>query len=887
MPRARSALSVLASAVLAAASLAVPLAAPVPAVAGVSYSVAYVNATGTVGTDTSCADPGYTTIGAAIADLGGALATGATINVCAGTYDEHGLTASTDVTLVGAGADTTVVDGQQLGQILAVTGNVTVTGMTFQNGKGAASANGGAISASGDVRVTDAMFIGNATGASSSGGAIWAGGSVIAERVAFSGNTTSVSGGAVAATGAISLVNATVSGNTASVGGAAYSNTRVEAFFSTIAGNTEASGAPLVSQSSTVTFGGDILADNSSPNCAGNFTDGGGNISTDASCTFGGVGLNSVSDPTLSLGALAANAPGAVETMALASGSPAIDLVACATRPFSPVVHSGANLGVDARGVTRPQGTACDAGAYEYVYPVKTAQTITFPQPSDISYTDTGVAVSATASSGLSVSYASLTASVCSVGAITGAITIVAAGTCTIEATQAGDATYAAATPVDRSFAILPANQTVSFTSTAPTNAIVGDTYVPTASATSGLTPVITVDASSNAVCSISGSTVTMDGVGTCTLNADQKGNTDWNAATTATQSFAVSAVPKIATTTSAAVYDGATHTPWAGTETAGATAYGTSAVMTVGVNSLVVQVPTGTVTYTWYANGTCSGAALGSSDTVTLSGGTVPDSASLTPLAAGTYSLKAAYSGDTNYAASMSVCRAFTVLPTPAPIVIAPAPTPQVALKVSASPSTLAGPGSATFTYTVTNPGTVALASVAVTDSACTPAYASGDANANHLLDPGETWTYACTAALSATTTDAATATGSYGGATATATASATVTVSSAAAPTLTSLIGAGVLRGPTGFGTASVIVRRGTYATLLIRTSPALAGKALGIWVMTRTQGWHRLTSRLVAADGTARYFFRVTQWTAVRASFADGQTTAWSHGRIATAR
>jgi large repetitive protein len=52
-------------------------------------------------------------------------------------------------------------------------------------------------------------------------------------------------------------------------------------------------------------------------------------------------------------------------------------------------------------------------------------------------------------------------------------------------------------------------------------------------------------------VCSLSGSTVSFTGVGTCTLRADQAGNANWAAAPQATQSFAVAKAPQSITFTS------------------------------------------------------------------------------------------------------------------------------------------------------------------------------------------------------------------------------------------------------------------------------------------------------------------------------------------------
>jgi hypothetical protein len=68
--------------------------------------------------------------------------------------------------------------------------------------------------------------------------------------------------------------------------------------------------------------------------------------------------------------------------------------------------------------------------------------------------------------------------------------------------------------------------QTITFTSSAPKPAIVGGpTYHVTAVATSKLPVTLTIDASSSAVCTISGSTVSFIGAGTCTIDASQPGN--------------------------------------------------------------------------------------------------------------------------------------------------------------------------------------------------------------------------------------------------------------------------------------------------------------------------------------------------------------------------
>jgi uncharacterized repeat protein (TIGR01451 family) len=99
-----------------------------------------------------------------------------------------------------------------------------------------------------------------------------------------------------------------------------------------------------------------------------------------------------------------------------------------------------------------------------------------------------------------------------------------------------------------------------------------------------------------------------------------------------------------------------------------------------------------------------------------------------------------------------------------------------------TASPAFLTAAGPVAFTYLVTNPGTVVLGNIVVTDDKVSPVtYVSGDTNSDNLLQPGETWRYTSTATITTTTTNVATVTGNDGGTpllTATDTASLTVVV-------------------------------------------------------------------------------------------------------------
>ena len=96
------------------------------------------------------------------------------------------------------------------------------------------------------------------------------------------------------------------------------------------------------------------------------------------------------------------------------------------------------------------------------------------------------------------------------------------------------------------------------------------------------------------------------------------------------------------------------------------------------------------------------------------------------------------------------------------------------------------AGGGAVTYSYSVTNPGTVPLSDISITDNKCTGLPSRvvghpGDINKNNLLDPGETFHFTCQTNLTQTTTNIGTATGHANGFTITDTSPATVVVATA----------------------------------------------------------------------------------------------------------
>jgi hypothetical protein len=175
---------------------------------------------------------------------------------------------------------------------------------------------------------------------------------------------------------------------------------------------------------------------------------------------------------------------------------------------------------------------------------VKKAQLIEFTSAPPVAARVRGstYTVSATASSGLAVSLASGTPAVCTLEGAT--VTFIAAGECTVEADQAGNAEYRIAPRARQSFAVGKGAQVITFTSAPPLTAGVGGaSYAVAATASSGLA--VSLSSATPSVCSLAGSTVTFVGAGGCTIDANQPGNADYEAAPEAQQSFAVAAAPE------------------------------------------------------------------------------------------------------------------------------------------------------------------------------------------------------------------------------------------------------------------------------------------------------------------------------------------------------
>jgi PKD repeat protein len=195
---------------------------------------------------------------------------------------------------------------------------------------------------------------------------------------------------------------------------------------------------------------------------------------------------------------------------------------------------------------------ANQAGDSEYAPAADVLQSLTVLRSQSIAFNSTapnaaklgGPAYSAstTASSGLAVSLSSGTPSVCSV--VGSKVGFVGVGICTIDANQAGSTEYAAAAQAQQSFAIGRGSQVIAFLSSAPDAATVGGTAYAVASASSGFA--VSFASTTTSVCTVAGQTVALIGVGMCTIDADQAGDSEYEAAPQVQQSFAVAPAPTL-----------------------------------------------------------------------------------------------------------------------------------------------------------------------------------------------------------------------------------------------------------------------------------------------------------------------------------------------------
>jgi CSLREA domain-containing protein len=220
------------------------------------------------------------------------------------------------------------------------------------------------------VTLNDSTVSGNTSG--DEGGGIYSdgeggGAALTLDGCTISGNTAndSAGGGIYLYYSSAALTNTTISGNGAAVGGGIGTlsdmSRTIDLVHCTITSNTAGTngGGMQLEPTFTVNVLNTMVADNSAggngPDIYGTINSQDYNLIQDTSdATINGTTTHNVTGEDPQLGPLADNG-GDTQTHALLPGSPAIDAIP----------EASCTLSTDQRGVSRPQGPACDIGAYE------------------------------------------------------------------------------------------------------------------------------------------------------------------------------------------------------------------------------------------------------------------------------------------------------------------------------------------------------------------------------------------------------------------------------------------------------------------------------------------------------------------------------------------
>jgi Zn-dependent metalloprotease len=318
---------------------------------GVTWYVA------TTGNDSSsCSAPASPclTINGAIGKAGA----GDTIKVAAGMYQGNGtdvVTASKNITLSGGWISAftsqsgfSTIDGQNLRRGILVNNPliVIIENLRILDGN---SQYGGGISNGGTLTINKSIISNN-----SGGGIYHWGDSLTINDSTIINNTSNFSGGGIHSSGTLALNNSTVSGNSAvDRGGGIYGGNGFILRNSTITNNSASIGGGFEGRGTlqnTILYGNRAAI---GPDCSpSDVRSAGYNIIGDCPVTAAS-GDRFHTDPLISTYPISS-----LGYHALKPGSPAIDAGNPATC-----------LSTDQRGLTRPQGGACDIGAYEFILP--------------------------------------------------------------------------------------------------------------------------------------------------------------------------------------------------------------------------------------------------------------------------------------------------------------------------------------------------------------------------------------------------------------------------------------------------------------------------------------------------------------------------------------
>ena len=284
-------------------------------------------------------------------------------------------------------------------------GTATLTDSTVLGNRATSSQSvGGGINNSGiafpqsagTLTVIDSTISGNRAIVTGGGISTWVGTATISGSTISANSTIQGGGGVGNFSGVLSVTNSTLSGNsTFDFGSAINSNGSTTVSDSTIAGN---GGATAIYLHNSFALTASIVSANTSGNCSSAIpTSGGYNLDSDGSCALGAATDHSNVDPQL--GPLQRNG-GPTQTMAPSSLSPVVDAIPKGAG------GCGSTIKTDQRGVSRPQGSGCDIGAYEtgdLALQTLKATPKSVPSGSNVTFTATIINAGAAAATGVTV----------------------------------------------------------------------------------------------------------------------------------------------------------------------------------------------------------------------------------------------------------------------------------------------------------------------------------------------------------------------------------------------------------------------------------------------------------------------------------------------------
>ncbi len=458
-----------------------------------------------------------------------------------------------NLTIDGPGASALAVSGGGTVGVFHIHPGATVTlsGLTIEDG---ASPYGGGISNDGTLTVTGSTLSGNT--ATTGGGGIWNDGTLNVTDSTLSGNKSSYYGGGIysSSSGTLTVADSTIADNSAiasffnypeyAYGGGIYAYGTATITTSTVSDNTTTAlggggGGGGIFNGGTLNVTDSTLSGNLTTIVDGvTSTDGGGGIDN--------VGTLSVADSTLSTNGTNEVGGGIDNGWKLKIAQ---STLSGNSAPTGGGIENGDGDVASATATiiaNSASGDDCSGNVGDDGYNLDDDGSCGFAAVSDHPDTPAGLDPGGLLDNGGPTQTIALVSGSAADGAVNDA------SLCSTP-DQRG---VQRPTPCDiGSVQLVLTAQTITFTSTPPPDATVGgpNYSVSAAGGASGNPVTFSIDASASSVCAINGSTVTFLGAGTCVVDANQAGNSDYGSAAQVQQRFNVSPAARTITSPGAA----------------------------------------------------------------------------------------------------------------------------------------------------------------------------------------------------------------------------------------------------------------------------------------------------------------------------------------------